>query len=152
MWYLGTVYIGSSYGWCLMALGALSAPHQARGQGSSGISVVWSTRPSPYKKIITCFSIWLSLILGRALMLKNAKLRSQTFEIASWSGAQKLPMALRLCRDIRSGGDKQASPFIVGEPEAEIVPERSGHVVENLPKMFKVVGGILKSIQWVWTG
>lgn len=64
-------------------------------------------------------------------------------------GPKSCQWPLRLCRDVRSGGDKQASPFIVGEPEAEIVPERSGHVVENLPKMFKVVGGILKSIQGV---
>lgn len=61
------------------------------------------------------------LILGRALILKNGKLCSQAFEIASWSGARKLPMApfVGLCRDIASGGDKQASPFVVAQPKAE---------------------------------
>lgn len=67
-------------------------------------------------------------------------------------GPESCQWPLRLCGDIASGGDKQAFPFIVGEPEAEIAPERSGHIMEKLPKMFKIVGGVRKSIQWIQRG
>lgn len=53
---------------------------------------------------------------------------------------------------LRLEGDKQAIPFVVAEPEDERAPEKSGHVMENLPKLLKMVGGSLKSIQWVQTG
>ena len=67
-------------------------------------------------------------------------------------GPKSYQWPLRLCGDIASGGGKQAFPFVVAEPEAERAPERSGHVMENLPKLLKMVGGSLKRIQRIQTG
>ena len=94
MWSLGMTYISSSRRRCLMALGALSPLHQASSRHLQESQ--WSeVLGPPCKKIIACFTMLLFLIFGRALILKNAKLCSQTFESASWSGAKKLPVAFK---------------------------------------------------------
>lgn len=100
------------------------------------------------KKVIAYFTMWLFLILGRALILKNAQLCSQIFEIASWSGAKKLPVAFKTVQ--RHCIWRRRTSFALRRLWVWS-RNRSGRVKENLPKLFKMVGGILKSIQGIQT-
>lgn len=145
MWSLGMMYVSSSCRWCLMALGALSPLHQAGGRHPQESQ--WSEVPGPpCKKIITYFSMWLFLILGRALILKNAKLCSQTFEIASWSGARKLPMAFKTMRRHCVWRRQTGFPLHCWWAWSWNSTRKAWTCYEKVTKMFKMYGGILKSI------